>query len=282
VLLDERTPLLRVTSMTDPPLVLRNAAFGYAERPVVAGVSLTVGAGDVVALLGPNGSGKSTIVRGVLGLADHLDGEVELLGTPLADLSDRTAIGYVPQHHSLSTSVSATVREVVACGRLPHRPWWRRADATDRRLVDEAIETVGLADRAREEVSHLSGGQQRRVLIARALAAQPSILLMDEPTAGVDTANQRILAAVLGRLASAGTTMLIVTHELDAVRDIVSRVVCVSSGHIDFDGTSAEYAVHTAAHALGSDHHHTYDDLRVPATPPGSGPLDPPAARAAG
>ncbi|KAB7744726.1 ATP-binding cassette domain-containing protein [Nostocoides sp. F2B08] len=261
--------------MTPSTLVLRDAAFGYADRRVVAGVSLTVEPGDVVALLGPNGSGKSTIVRGVLGLAEHLGGEVEVLGTPLAQLSDRTSIGYVPQHHSLSTSVSATVREVVACGRLPHRPWWRRAGAEDRRLVDEAIETVGLTDRAREEVSHLSGGQQRRVLIARALAAQPSVLLMDEPTAGVDTANQHILADVLGRLAATGTTMLIVTHELDAVRDIVSRVVCVSAGHIDFDGTSAEYALHTSAHAIGSDHHHIDEDVvRVPSTPPGSGPLD--------
>ena len=261
--------------MTASPLVLRDAAFGYADRRVVAGVSLTVEPGDVVALLGPNGSGKSTIVRGVLGLAEHLGGTVEVLGTPLAELSDRTAIGYVPQHHSLSTSVSATVREVVACGRLPHRPWWRRAGAVDRRLVDQAIETVGLADRAREEVSHLSGGQQRRVLIARALAAQPSVLLMDEPTAGVDTANQHILADVLGRLAETGTTMLIVTHELDAVRDIVSRVVCVSAGHIDFDGTSAEYALHMAAHAVGSDHHHFGEDVvRALPTPPGSGPLD--------
>jgi zinc transport system ATP-binding protein len=265
--------------MTAPPLVLRDAAFGYGDRRIVTDVSLTIGAGDVVALLGPNGSGKSTIVRGVLGLADHLGGDVEVLGSHLADLPDRTALGYVPQHHSLSTSVSATVREVVACGRLPHRPWWRRAGAEDRRLVEEAMETVGLADRAAEEVSFLSGGQQRRVLIARALAARPSILLMDEPTAGVDSANQQILADVLGRLAAAGTTMLIVTHELDAVRDIVSHVVCVSAGHVDFDGTSAEYALHMAAHAVGSAHHHREDEVTVPVAPPGTGPLDPPVRR---
>lgn len=246
--------------MTAPPLRLEHAAFGYGDKRIVAGVSLTVEEGDVVAVLGPNGSGKSTIVRGVLGLADHLGGTVEVLGTPLARLKDRADIGYVPQHHSLSTSVAATVREVVANGRLPRRRWWHPATAEDRRIVDEAIETVGLSDRAVEEVSRLSGGQQRRVLIARALAAQPRILLMDEPTAGVDHANQLVLSAVLGRLAATGTTMVIVTHELDALHDVVSRVVCVSAGRVDFAGTSAEYDAHLDAHPSGTSHHH--DEVR--------------------
>jgi zinc transport system ATP-binding protein len=268
--------------MSAHPLVLHDAVFGYADRRVVEGVTLSVSARDVVALLGPNGSGKSTVVRGILGLADHLGGTVEVLGVPLSRLADRTAIGYVPQHHSLSASVSATVREVVACGRLPHRPWWRPARAVDRDLVDAAIETVGLTDRAREEVSHLSGGQQRRVLIARALAAQPTVLLMDEPTAGVDSANQLVLADVLGHLAAAGTTMVIVTHELDAIHDIVSRVVCLSAGRIDFDGTSAEYDAHTDAHGTGSAHHHPEPDTATTGPPPlGSGPLDPPSGRRA-
>jgi zinc transport system ATP-binding protein len=266
--------------MTRPPLVLRDAAFGYADHRVVAGVTLTVDPGDVVAILGPNGSGKSTVVRGVLGLADHLGGSVEVLGTPLADLTDRTALGYVPQHHSLSTSVAATVEEVVACGRLPLRPWWRRATSADRRIVGEAIDTVGLADRARAEVSLLSGGQQRRVLIARALAARPQILIMDEPTAGVDSASQQVLADVLGRLAAAGTTMLVVTHELDALYDIVTRVVCLSAGHVDFDGTSAQYEAHMAAHATGSAHHPELSSTTPVIPALGSGPLDPSTTRA--
>ncbi len=260
--------------MTAPPLVLRRAAFGYADRRVVSDVTVTVGHGDVVAVLGPNGSGKSTIIRGVLGLADHLGGEVEVLGTPLAQLRDRTAIGYVPQHHSLSTTVAATVEEIVACGRLPHRHWWQRATREDRQIVADAIATVGLSDRSREEVSHLSGGQQRRVLIARALAAQPQILLMDEPTAGVDIANQIVLANVLGLLAAAGTTMVIVTHELDALHDVVTRVICTSAGHVDFDGTSEEYSAHTRAHAVGSGHHH-HEETDPAGSDLPAGPLDP-------
>lgn len=265
--------------MTAPPLQLRHAAFGYGDKRIVSGVTLTVEEGDVVAVLGPNGSGKSTIVRGVLGLADHLGGSVEVLGTPIDRLRDRADIGYVPQHHSLSTSVAATVREVVANGRLPRQRWWRPVTSEDRRIVEEAIETVGLSDRGDEEVSRLSGGQQRRVLIARALASQPRILLMDEPTAGVDHANQLVLSGVLGRLAETGTTMVIVTHELDALHDVVSRVVCVSDGRVDFLGTSAEYDAHLDAHSIGTGHHHhaeVHDDARAPLT---SDPLDQAATR---
>lgn len=200
--------------MTDTPLIsLRSASFGYADRAVVEGVTLTQGRGEVIALLGPNGSGKSTLVKGLLGLSDHLGGEVALFGTPLARFRDKPRIGYVPQRHSLSSSVRATVREVVEVGRLPLRPFWRPSGSEDARAVDEALDAVGLRDREREDVATLSGGQQRRVLIARALAAGPDLLVMDEPTAGVDAANQAVLAEVLSVLAARGTSMLIVTHE---------------------------------------------------------------------
>ena len=224
---------------TAPPLRLTGAAFGYGERAVVADVDLTVEPGEVVALLGPNGAGKSTIVKGVLGLADQLSGSVELFGMARGDLSDRTRIGYVPQRHSLSSSVKATVEEVVAVGRLGHHPWWapwRTLSTADRGVVADAIETVGLEHYARHDVATLSGGQQRRVLIARALAAQPDLFFLDEPTAGVDVGNQRVLTEVLARLVERGATLVVVTHELAALDPILSRAVVVQGGRISYDG----------------------------------------------
>jgi zinc transport system ATP-binding protein len=122
--------------------------------------------------------------------------------------------------------------------------------------VDEALDAVGLRDREREDVTALSGGQQRRVLIARALASRPDLLVMDEPTAGVDAANQRILAEVLAVLAARGTSMLIVTHELAALHDVVTRIVCMDGGHVDYDGTPHDYVATHRGHEAGTGHHH--------------------------
>ena len=174
---------------------LRCAAFGYGDRPaVVRRRPWTSQPGEVVALLGPNGSGKSTLVRGLLGLNDQLGGQVvDSSARPIDDFHDHARLGYVPQRHTLSASVRATVEEIVAIGRLPHQGWLGRLNAPrpGRRRARRS-RLVGLADRAATDVSTLSGGQQRRVLIARALAAEPDVLIMDEPTAGVDAASQQV------------------------------------------------------------------------------------------
>ncbi|MBK6886287.1 MAG: metal ABC transporter ATP-binding protein [Tetrasphaera sp.] len=245
--------------MTAPVLDLRRATFGYDGVPVVHEVTLTIQAGEVVAVLGPNGSGKSTLVKGLLGLADHIGGQAQAFGQSLDAAANRGRIGYVPQRHTLATSVRATVSEIVAIGRLRFRTWWRpwaRDSARDRQEIARALDLVGLGDRAGSDVGHLSGGQQRRVLIARALASAPELLVMDEPTAGVDQANQQVLAAVLARLADTGTTMLVVTHEIAALADVVTRVVAVSDGVVAFDGTPEAYAV-AGHHDLHAHHDHS-------------------------
>jgi zinc transport system ATP-binding protein len=268
---------------TDQPVIeLDRATFGYADQAVVTSATLTVRPGEVIAVLGPNGSGKSTLVRGLLGLNDQLGGRVRLFGTDRADFDDHARLGYVPQRHTLSASVRATVREVVEVGRLPRRRWWRPVihSATDAGVVGRVLEVVGLADRVDADVSTLSGGQHRRVLIARALASEPDVLVMDEPTAGVDAANQEVLAQVLSRLAHRGTTMLIVTHELQALADVVTRIVAVAGGRIAFDGSPGEWAAGPADDhgALAHDgHHHDHELDDRPALPgaPSAGPLDP-------
>ncbi|MCU1536250.1 MAG: transporter related protein [Humibacillus sp.] len=262
------------TAQPDVVIDLRDASFGYGERPAVTGASLTVRRGEIVAVVGPNGSGKSTLMKGILGLNEHIEGSVTLFGEPGADLHDRARLGYVPQRHTLSASVRATAEEIVSTGRLSRIGWLGRLKATDRQVVARSLEVVGLADRAATEVSTLSGGQQRRVLIARALAGQPDVLIMDEPTAGVDAANQHVLADVLHRLVERGVTMLIVTHELGALERLLTRIVVVDAGRLRFDGTPQEYAA--ARHVVHHDHdsHHHDHELTWHAHPVTSGPLD--------
>jgi zinc transport system ATP-binding protein len=252
---------------------LHRAAFGYGERAVLTDATLTIHRGEIVAVVGPNGSGKSTLMQGNLGLNEQVAGSVTLFGVPSQDLHERARLGYVPQRHTLSASVRATAEEIVATGRLPRINWLGRLRATDRQNVARSLEVDGLADRAATEVSTLSGGQQRRVLIARALAGQPDVLIMDEPTAGVDAASQHVLADVLERLVERDVTMLIVTHELGALERLLTRIVVVDGGHIRFDGTPAAYvAQRDAVHHDHDSHHH---DLELGPRPSlAQGPLD--------
>jgi zinc transport system ATP-binding protein len=215
---------------------MRGASVGYGDRPAVRDVDFSLDPGEVVVVLGPNGAGKSTLVRGILGLATLMDGELDLFGVPAAEFRERYRLGYVPQRHTVTGGIPSTVREVVATGRLPHKRAFSATNAADRAAVAAAIDTVGLAERADTPIGSLSGGQQRRALIARALAAEPDVLVMDEPTAGVDAANQEILAATLRSLVERGSTLLIVAHELGPLEPLISRVVVMRDGRIDYDG----------------------------------------------
>ncbi len=230
---------------------LSDASIGYGDVPIVRGVDLTVQRGEAVAVLGSNGSGKTTLARGLLGLAPVLGGVVEVLGAPVGRRRERARIGYVPQRHTVSGAVPATVREVVGVGRLARLGLFRRLGRADRTAVADAVAAVGLADRMDDPVASLSGGQQRRVLVARALAAEPELLLMDEPTAGVDAASQQALAAVLARVKAAGTTLVVVTHETGPLSGVLDRAVVVDSGRIRYDGPLAGAEPWT-----GGGHHH--------------------------
>jgi zinc transport system ATP-binding protein len=226
----------------------------YDGRPVLDDVSLTVEAAEVVAVLGANGSGKSTLVRAALGLAPLLAGQVKLFGTPLRRFRQWRRIGYVPQRIGAGSGVPATVGEVVASGRLARRGLLRPAGADDRRAVGDALAAVGLADRARESVTILSGGQQQRVLIARALAGEPELLVLDEPTAGVDAASQEAFAEALRRFAGQGGTVLFVAHELGPLRPLITRAVVMHHGEIIHNGQVPE----PAGHHADPDHDHVH------------------------
>jgi zinc transport system ATP-binding protein len=235
---------------------MRGGAVGYGERPAIRDIDFSLDVGEVVAVLGPNGAGKSTLIRGILGLAPLVGGSLELFDVPAARFRSRYRFGYVPQRHTIVGGVPSTVREVVSSGRLARKRPFALMREHDRLAVASAIDTVGLGDRADRTVSKLSGGQQRRVMIARALAAEPDVLVMDEPTAGVDAANQQILAATLDDLVKGGSTLLLVAHELGPLEPLIQRVVVLREGRIDYDGPpipGGDGAYHDAAHRV--DHH---------------------------
>lgn len=199
-------------------------------------VDLRVEPGEFVAIAGPNGGGKTTLVRLVLGLERPTEGSARLFGEEARHFSRRATLGYLAQRSQLGTDAPATVREVVSAGRLAAGGLVGPLRRRDRAIVEEAIARVGLDEQAGLPIARLSGGQQQRAFIAKALAGEPSLLILDEPTAGVDVDAQEALAGLLAQLnRELRVTILYVSHEFGAVEPVVERLVLVRGG-IVFDG----------------------------------------------
>jgi zinc transport system ATP-binding protein len=203
---------------------------------VLEDADLAVEAGEFVAIAGPNGGGKTTLVRLALGLERPAAGRALLYGEPAHRFSRRATLGYLAQRSQLGTNAPATVREVVAAGRLAAGGLLGPLRRRDRVIVSESIGRVGLSAEADTPLHRLSGGQQQRAFIAKALAGEPSLLVLDEPTTGVDAEAQEALAALLDRLhRDLRVTVLYVSHEFGAVERFVERLVLVRRT-IVFDG----------------------------------------------
>jgi len=207
-----------------PALVLTDVAVDYDRVPALEGVTGTVAPGEGVALIGPNGSGKSTLLRAVLGLVPLRQGHIEVLGRAPSDA--RGDVAYVPQQDALDPEFPVTVGQVVLMGRYRRLGWGRRPGRADRAIAAEALDRVDLGDRARERFGTLSGGQRQRVLIARALAQQAALVLLDEPFNGVDGTTQDLLLEVLAEQRARGVAVIMSTHDL-AVARTACTVACV-------------------------------------------------------
>ena len=220
---------------------LEGVSFGYrAGQHVLEDVDLGIDEGEFVAVAGPNGGGKTTLVRIVLGLERPTRGSALLFGEPAHRFSRRRVLGYLAQRSALGGDAPATVREVVSAGRLAAGGLLGPMRRRDRELVAEAIERVGLGDVADVPLRTLSGGMQQRGFIAKALAGQPALLVLDEPTTGVDVESQESLAALLDGLhTDLGVTILYVSHEFGAVERFVQRLVLVRRGVV-FDGAPGD------------------------------------------
>jgi manganese/iron transport system ATP-binding protein len=209
---------------TPPALDLDEVSVSYGAALALENVDGTIAPGEAVALIGPNGAGKSTLIKAVLGLVPLTAGRIGVLGTTPAQA--RREVAYVPQADTLDPEFPISVGQVVLMGRYRRIGWLRRPKAADRQAAQDALEQVGLADRARHRFGTLSGGQRQRVLLARAIAAGPRLLLLDEPFNGVDAVSEQALLDAIAVLKGQGTAVVVSTHDL-ALAHLACEEVCL-------------------------------------------------------
>lgn len=215
----------------EPIVELRGVTSGYGGSPALESVDLAVNRGDFVGLLGPSGSGKTTLLRTILGAVDVYEGEVVVEGQSIAD--QRPRIGYVPQIETIDWNFPVTVEQVVMMGFTSNRWWlpWRQKNDYDHAL--EIMDRLGIADFARRHIRELSGGQQQRTFLARALVGSPHVLLLDEPTSGVDIKTRDEVMHLLDELNHQDVTIIMTTHEINSVAAHLPWVVCVNRRIVD-------------------------------------------------
>lgn len=222
--------------MTDLLLDVQGLQAGYGGRQVLRQVSLQAGKGELIGLIGPNGAGKSTLLKSLRGLLPA-KGNIKIQDKDLQDYTPQElakVLSYLPQHSHVPFAF--TVQEVVLMGRAPHLRWWQREGAEDRRIAGACMEYMAVADLADMPVNNLSGGQRQRVLLAKVLAQQTPLLLLDEPASGLDIFYQEELFRFCRELCEAGRTILLVVHDLALAARFCSRLLLVGKGGILADG----------------------------------------------
>ena len=218
--------------MPKPIITFQQATFGFPGVIALQDVSLEILEGEYVGIIGPNGSGKTTLCRAMLGLMPPLKGTLQIFDCSCDELRchHRARIGYLPQKGKIDQNFPITVLEAVMMGRYGALGLFRRPGKQDRQIAMDALENVGMQDHWETPLGHLSGGQQQRVLIARALAQQPQVLLLDEPTTGIDIVTQHSVLDLIKRLhRDLGLTVLLVTHDLNMIRAHVDRLVLLKT-----------------------------------------------------
>lgn len=248
-----------------PALAVSNLSFRYptvrGDRPVLDDVSFVVQPGERIALVGPNGAGKSTLIKLILGLEQHRHGTIEVYGNRAHECLHRVAV--VPQRSSVDWRFPVSVRQVVMMGRYVHLGWFKGPKARDRAIVESALETMDITALANEQVGELSGGQQQRVMLARALAHDADLLLLDEPLNHVDIRTQELIYHTLEKLTAVGKTVIVSTHDLGVLSDHFTRALFLD-GRVIADGPVHEVLTpDTIAEAYGFEFHKDSHRVRL-------------------
>ncbi len=231
----------------------------YDRTLALDGVTLALHFGEAMGIVGPNGSGKSTLLKSIAGLLTPASGEIVVLGTAPKKIS-AGSLAYVPQIEAADWSFPATVWDVVAMGRFPRLHFWQHFGELDRGAVEEALRAVNMFDLRKRHIAELSGGQQQRVFVARAIAQRPQLLLLDEPTTGVDAETEEALRKVVRSLVDDGMPVLMTTHDLDRVGEWFDRLLVLDRRVLAI-GTPQE-VVASGAYASIREHTHTHGHAR--------------------
>lgn len=208
------------------PIEVHDMTIAYQKKPVLWDVDLKVPEGKLVGIIGPNGAGKSTLIKSILGLIPKASGWVKIYGQPYEDM--RLHVGYVPQRESVDWDFPVSVREVVLLGVYGKLGLFKNPTRHDREIADECLDRVGMLQFSNRQISQLSGGQQQRVFLARALAQDTRIYLMDEPFAGVDATTEKAIIKLLMDLKADGKTVLVVHHDLQTVPEYFDWVIMLN------------------------------------------------------
>jgi len=213
------------SSMRPPLLEFHDVTVSYGRRPVLWNIDLAIDSACLFGIIGPNGAGKSTLLKAALGLVPLAGGAITFFGRPFAEVRGR--VGYVPQRETVDWDFPVSVSDVVLMGTYGKLGWFRRPGQRERQLARESLDRVGLADVAGRQIGKLSGGQQQRVFLARSLAQQAEVYVLDEPMAGVDAKSQELIFGVLSELRDAGRLVVVVHHDLRTAAQWFDRVALI-------------------------------------------------------
>ena len=211
----------------EPAIEVHNLTVSYHRKPVLWDIDFQLPKGKLIGVVGPNGSGKTSLLKAIMGILEPDSGYVNLFGEKLEDVRDR--VSYVPQRESVDWDFPASVMDVVEMGRFRKNNIFRRLSNHDKNLATQALEKVNMLDLARRQISQLSGGQQQRVFIARALAQQADLYLMDEPFAGVDASTEEAILTLLSEMRNEEKTVVIVHHDLQTAYDYFDHIVLLNT-----------------------------------------------------
>ncbi len=252
ILEGERARPKNLTRIHETPayLVAEHVTASYAERPALDDVTFSVPAGTRVAVVGPNGAGKSTLFKAIVGLLSLQCGRITLHDQSVGEHQE--CVAYVPQRAEIDWRFPVTVRDVVMMGRFAQIGWMKRPTRQDQDAVSRALAQMGIANLAASPISELSGGQQQRVFLARALAQEPHILLMDEPFTGVDVTTQETTLALLEHVQTRGVTLMVSTHDLNLAATRFDRVLLLNKRVIAYGAPAHVFTAENVTRAFGT------------------------------